>query len=348
MIFESLLTSHSAVSLGLLNEIEIDPDALRAATHADRLGDLAPKTLSLSPELTHIAHSLMDSPAPKIELSAIPRHLRADLRAELRTMVLDRQFAWVALIPSALVDKLDEFFGSDMEGRPIMTAVGPEVIPSRVATVRNYLTRLDDEDEVPAHLSHRAFLDLPHVPVAVNPSRWCQAWARGTEAQQSFIRAAFHGLDSSTISSSNYAALEAANVDFIKSSLAYRMLRNPKFWAYVIVFVYSSLRALPVMFVRHFEGNVWVLWTMDIVTAIPYTWGLLAFVTGHSRLKRYFGLAVTLITFVAPYIYFWTHGRDYPLGVNLIVAVMILSAIAWEGYNFMRDRAVAEALRSHA
>ena len=41
--------------------------------------------------------------------------------------------------------------------------------------------------------------------------------------------------------------------------------------AYVVVFIYSSLRALPVAFVPGFRGQWWVLWLIDILTTVPYT-----------------------------------------------------------------------------
>ena len=159
------------------------------------------------------------------------------------------------------------------------------------------------------------------------------------------IRLAFSEVDSVSISTRNYAALRGVGARVIPSSVPYRLLRSPKFWAYAIVFFYSSLRALPVMLVPNFRGSVLLLWLMDVVTAVPYTWGLIAFVAGHRAWERYLGLVVTLVTFMTPYIYFWTHGRHYPMLVNVVVVCLIAAAVGWELRNYLRDQAVAVGLK---
>ena len=124
----------------------------------------------------------------------------------------------------------------------------------------------------------------------------------------------------------------------------WRLLYNPKVLAYLVVMVYSSLRALPVVFVPGFHGNVWVLWGIDIITAIPYTWGIVEMITGRSFGRRMLGLLITLVTFVSPYVYFWANGRDYPVWVTIFVIALIVAACAVEYVRWLRDRAISAIL----
>lgn len=121
-------------------------------------------------------------------------------------------------------------------------------------------------------------------------------------------------------------------------SLAKRLIADPKFWVYVITFIYSALRALPVFWIPHFHGNVWMLWTIDIVTAIPYTWGVLQMITARRTTMRLFGLIVATVTFVAPYVYFFKHGAKYPPEIILVIGIMISASIAIELVRVVQDK----------
>ena len=118
--------------------------------------------------------------------------------------------------------------------------------------------------------------------------------------------------------------------------------------AYVVVFIYSSLRALPVAFVPGFRGQWWVLWLIDILTAVPYTWGIVEMVAGRRLRWRLLGLATTLLTFLAPYVYFWIHGRDSPPGVLAIVVAMIVGSAGLEAARWWRDRVIVRGLEEAA
>ena len=47
-----------------------------------------------------------------------------------------------------------------------------------------------------------------------------------------------------------------------------------------------------------------MLWLIDILTAVPYTWGIVEMVTGRRLRWRLLGLATTLLTLLAPCVYF--------------------------------------------
>lgn len=181
------------------------------------------------------------------------------------------------------------------------------------------------------------------IPIALNPVDLVTAWAADPEKAH-FLRHVLHGADTLRASRRAVEALKRAGVEIRERSRLARLVIDPRFIAYFVVFVYSSLRALPVALVPGFHGRVWVLWTIDIVTAIPYTWGVLALVAGRTLLTRIAGLIVTIITFVSPYVYFWMHGKNYPPGVTAFVIAMILGAIGLEGLRWLRDRVVAKGL----
>lgn len=182
------------------------------------------------------------------------------------------------------------------------------------------------------------------IPVALNPVALVTTWSENPEKAH-YLRHVLRNADTLRASHRAIAALRRAQVRIRERSRLARLIIDPRFVAYFVVFVYSSLRALPVVLVPGFHGRVWVLWLIDIITAIPYTWGLLALVAGRTFFTRLAGLVVTIVTFVSPYIYFWMHGKNYPPGVTAFVVAMIIGAIALEGIRWLRDRLVARGLR---
>src|SRR5690606_32480436 len=55
-----------------------------------------------------------------------------------------------------------------------------------------------------------------------------------------------------------------------------RLLGDPRAPVYLAVAISSALRALPVALIPQFQGSLLLLWLIDVVTAVPYTWGVLA------------------------------------------------------------------------
>ena len=189
--------------------------------------------------------------------------------------------------------------------------------------------------------------------VAVSPRHLLDEWSTGTPAQIGFLRTVLEGTDPLRVSRHTLAALREAGVDLVPRAEIVRLLHNPRFLAYATVFIYSSLRALPATFAPGFRGNPWVLWTIDIVTAVPYTWGIIAMVAGRRRRIRFTGFLVTLITFIAPYVYFFfagSHGdgNRYPGWVIMVVIGLVLATVLLEGGRWLRDVAVARGLRTRA
>ena len=221
-----------------------------------------------------------------------------------------------------------------------------EVTQPQLEQLRAEGARGDDLADESAPAGERAV-------VAVSPRRLLDGWATGTPEQIGYLRTVLEGTDPLRVSRHTLAALHEAEVDLVPRSGIVRLLHNPRFLAYAVVFIYSSLRALPAVYAPGFRGNLWVLWTIDIVTAVPYAWGIIAMVAGRRRRIRFAGFLVTLITFVLPYVYFFfagSHGdgNHYPGWVIMVVIGLVLATVLLEGGHWLRDVAVARGLRARA
>ncbi|WP_315583703.1 hypothetical protein [Actinomyces viscosus] len=308
-----LMALRSVTELPVVRRHVLDPEVLRAVAVVDRVGDLTRFNVAEVPELAHVS-------GPE-ELLAPDEHGWA-LGHALSLAVEHGQRLWLS-----------------------------EVSPTQLGRLRAVLGE---------HLVHIASLDAPEgsgapeadaVVVAVSPRRLLDEWATGTPAQISYLRTVLEGTDPLRVSRHTLAALREAEVDLVPRAGIVRLLHNPRFLAYATVFIYSSLRALPAVYAPGFHGNPWVLWSIDIVTAVPYTWGIIAMVAGRRRRIRFAGFLVTLITFVAPYVYFFLagdhgHGHGYPGWVIMVVIGLVLATFLLEGGRWLRDVAVARGLRA--
>lgn len=183
-----------------------------------------------------------------------------------------------------------------------------------------------------------------YTPIALSPLELLEHWAEGSDEQREFMRVAMAGLDTLTTSSHATYASRAVGASIIERSVFLRLCRNPKFIAYVVVFVYSMARAVPVMFVPHFDGDWRILWAIDMITAIPYTWGLIEMVAGQKLWHRVVGAITASVTFLAPYVYFLKYGRHAPPGIWIAIACIFFGGIFLEVFRYQRDRAVKMGL----
>lgn len=158
------------------------------------------------------------------------------------------------------------------------------------------------------------------------------------------MRVAMAGLDTLSTASHATRASRAVGAPIIERSAFLKLCRNPKFIAYVVVLVYSMARAVPVMYVPHFRGDWRILWAIDMVTAIPYTWGLIEMVAGQKLWHRIVGAVTAAVTFLAPYVYFLMYGRHAPPGVWTAIALIFFGGIFLEVFRYQRDRAVKKGL----
>ncbi len=117
-----------------------------------------------------------------------------------------------------------------------------------------------------------------------------------------------------------------------------RLLSDPRAPVYLVVGIYSALRALPVALVPQFQGSLLVLWLIDVLTAIPYTWGVLAMLFAPRRSIRALATLTTAVTFMAPYVYFWLNGRHYPPYVVVVIATLTAASVALEVSKYLQEQ----------
>ena len=183
-----------------------------------------------------------------------------------------------------------------------------------------------------------------YTPIALSPLALLEAWADGTDEQRAFMRVAMAGLDTLSTASRATRAARAVGASIIERTAFLKLCRNPKFIAYVVVLVYSMARAVPVMYVPHFRGDWRILWAIDMITAIPYTWGLIEMVAGQKLWHRIVGAITSAVTFLALYVYFLMYGRHAPPGVWTAIALIFFGGIFLEVFRYQRDRAVKKGL----
>ncbi|EPD48934.1 hypothetical protein HMPREF1206_00286 [Corynebacterium sp. HFH0082] len=311
----------SILDLPFTHAFALDPQAVIDISGVARLSELNAKNVVTIDSLRSLAHTNTQ------DFYAIDDAAEA-LGTALRMAISSRQLLWFSSLPESDVKKVQNILGGD-----IVHVVGPELA----------VDKLDGSTlELPTALKQRG---EPLVPIAISPSELVQAWAHGSLEQQKLLAYLLEGTNTLVMQQKDLQALRKVGTKLIERNPVWRLLYNPKVLAYLVVMVYSSLRALPVVFVPGFHGNVWVLWSIDIITAIPYTWGIVEMITGRSFGRRMLGLLITLVTFVSPYVYFWANGRDYPAWVTIFVIALIVAACAVEYVRWLRDRAISAILR---
>lgn len=183
------------------------------------------------------------------------------------------------------------------------------------------------------------------TPVGISPMQLVNALLdRFTDEDRIILWSALTHIDGLHLNSETYEKTIERGIPIIPRTRLSRLLNSPKFIAYIVVLTYSALRALPVTFVKEFHGSLLILWTIDLVTALPYTWGILTMVTARRFWKRLVGMITTIISFMAPYIYFGFHGKHYPPEVVAIIFALIFGTFALETYKMWGDRQVAKQL----
>ena len=306
-----LMALRSVTELPVTRRHVLDPEVLRTVAVVDRVGDLTRFNVAEVPELAQLS-------GPE-ELLAPDEHGWA-LGHALSLAVEHGQRLWLSEVTPVQLERLRAVVGEGLV----------------------HIASLDEPGDSDGDGS---------VVVAVSPRHLLDKWATGSPAQISYLHTVLEGTDPLRVSRHTLAALREAEVDLVPRAGIVRLLHNPRFLAYATVFIYSSLRALPAVYAPGFRGNPWVLWTIDIITAVPYTWGIIAMVAGRRRRIRFAGFLVTLTTFVAPYVYFFLSGAHgdgpgYPQWVIMVVIGLVLATVLLEGGHWLRDVAVARGLRT--
>ena len=286
----------------IAQDFALNPDVLVELSGADRIGTLSSTSVM---EVDALSHADEDEFSTAMEM----------IGAALRTSIERRTSLWLGIVDVEHLDTVRCVFGDSAQvaGEP---------------------------SDVPDHWKLRLPSAITVVPLAVSPTRFLKRCLAENSGLKDFAHRHLEGLDTKRTTHERVLMLRESHVPVYDRTLAFRLAHSPVVWAYITVLVYSIFRALPVVFVPHFHGNIWVLWALDVVGAIPYTWGVIAMFTARKVLVRIVALLVAVITFMAPYVYFWSHGHGYPLLVNLVVGAFIASAILLETYRGIRDRRV--------
>ena len=319
-----VMALRSVTELPVTRRHVLDPEILRTVAAVDRVGDLTRFNVAEVPELAHVS-------SPEELLT--PDERGWALGNALSLAVKHGQRLWLSEVTQPQLEQLRAVLGEHL----VHIASLDEAVGAEGA-------RGDDLADESAPAGERAV-------VAVSPRRLLDGWATGTPEQIDYLRTVLEGTDPLRVSRHTLAALHEAEVDLVPRSGIVRLLHNPRFLAYAVVFIYSALRALPAVYAPGFHGNPWVLWAIDILTAVPYTWGIIAMVAGRRRRIRFAGFLVTLITFVAPYVYFFLSGAHgdgpgYPQWVIMVVIGLVLATFLLEGGRWLRDVIIARGLRA--
>ena len=259
-----LMALRSVTELPVTRRHVLDPEVLRTVAAVDRVGDLTRFNVAEVPELAQLS-------APE-ELLA-PDERGWALGHALSLAVEHGQRLWLSEVPTQRLGLLRSVLGEHLV----------------------HIASLETPDGAETPRTDGAGQGEGSVVVAVSPRRLLDEWATGTPEQIRYLRTVLEGTDPLRVSRHTLAALQEAKVDLVPRAGIVRLLHNPRFLAYATVFIYSSLRALPAVYAPGFRGNPWVLWAIDIITAVPYTWGIIAMVAGKRRRIRFAGFLVTLI-----------------------------------------------------
>ena len=339
-------------NISFAEKFSLEPEAVRSAAGVERIGDITDRLVREFPPLSELA----------------PDRLLKMVGASLRDSVRKRERLWLIPMDASAVAQWERWLGPQnltRLGPSISAPVAPGEDCAESSTHAAALapasagensaessTRLNPGDNSANLQPGRATASGTEnpgelTPIGIAPVRLIEALLDSPDPRDAaLLRESLEEVDGLLLSARVHNRLIEAGVGIIPRNAAVRWITNPKVITYLVVLVYSALRALPVTFLPQFEGSVLLLWTIDLVTAIPYTWGILAIVTAARLATRIVGMIVTIATFMAPYIYFAAYGEDYPPFVWIIIGFLIACTFALEGYRWARDRRVSRQLRA--
>jgi hypothetical protein len=192
------------------------------------------------------------------------------------------------------------------------------------------------------------------VPIALSPAEIVRHVLSSEDPASLKIRQHFNevfpGVNDRRIPKDICGLLKANGIETKHYPEALKMLASRKALGYAAIMGYSAFRAIPASGVDEFTGSVAALWGIDVVTAAPYTWGLMETFSGRTIPRRVIGALTAVATFIAPYAYFYKQGNVYPPGVNAAVAAFVGIAVASNMISRRtarkRDAKIANVLQS--
>ena len=318
MIDSSFKKGRKLTDLAVVSEYAVDPVVLCRGAGLHRVSELGRGCTRDVSWLFSLPEQTFDQFLATQEGERFLGQLRADLQRALSI--------WIGGGSRSEAAFLSRLLGT---GRIVDTAHYPDGMEYRERLVSSIPSGEHPEKDV-----RRPWMLDPHNLVGAIIDRWEDLHPLTRQR----IRQAFLGIDATHLPPEISGALRACGIKQTRRSRLAKWFTDPKVLAYLVVITYSSLRVLPVTLVKEFHGSLLVLWTMDIATAIPYTWGVLAMFTAKRTWVRIVGTFTTAITFAAPYVYFAMTGKDYPTYVIVIVVLFIISGFLVEGSKYLRER----------
>ncbi|MDK6900515.1 hypothetical protein QP229_11195, partial [Streptococcus agalactiae] len=105
--------------------------AFKEASQIDRLGNLAPRNITVTTLFSSVANHARQSgsnDAISIVLENLPRPLLREMAETLRSMIVGRQQVLIDLVPESSLTALQQLLGEDTSGKepkPLLHQVGP-------------------------------------------------------------------------------------------------------------------------------------------------------------------------------------------------------------------------------
>jgi len=174
-------------------------------------------------------------------------------------------------------------------------------------------------------------------PMCMNPATVVNTFISGDRgARHDGIRnrllEAFEGFNAENADPKVVEALSDAGVESIHGKTKGVLKRRaPEAIALSALTAYAAARAVPLAFIKEFNGSPVVFGALDIGTVPPYVVGLSWYMRATSSIrKKALGLGIASASFVAPYLYLYAEGEDYPQWVNGAVAGFATAGVAKE------------------
>lgn len=213
-------------------------------------------------------------------------------------------------------------------------------------------------DQVVTIGEKQSYMGPPTIPAAINPQRVVRDILSGdSEENRAYIKEALNGVNLARVPSMFQKLFEDNGIGYtldlpLKEKVL--KLRTLKAVGYSGLVGYSAFRALPVSAVEEFHGSIPLFFAIDVGTAFTQVLGMEEVFSRDTYLQKKFGrvaaktagMAVATGSFIAPYVYFYSQGEEYPAYVNGIVAGFAGVATTGMYMKHRRERRLRNQLMS--
>lgn len=298
------------LSLPTMQHFKVDPETIKSVAHVSRLSDIRPQDVVEVSGLASIKANNENSPAEELDAT------RQAYATGLRRSLDQGHRLWVMNVDEKLMRHLRVILGEDA------------------------VFQIGDE---------QTYVGPPTIPIALNPQDVVESILLDegrpfSDMNKDDIRKTLSGVSDKHLSPRLVELLHANGIETKKGSVASQLLRHKKTVGYAAIISYSALRAIPVAAIPEFHGNPFVFAGIDIGTALTQVWGTEKYFTDEKRVTRALGAATAVASLVAPYVYVWQNGEDYPAYVNAVAGGLIGGAVLHEAHKTTHDNKIRAGL----